>query len=49
MEDKDKNVQETKREPSKTGSTAIRYGTYIVITLIVLYFLAKFILPMFGG
>lgn len=49
-EDVDINKREVRREenPGLVGSTFIKYAAYIVILLIVLYFIVKFIFPMFG-
>ena len=40
----DKNIN--RNEPSKVGSTFIKYAAYIVILLIVLYFIINYLLPM---
>lgn len=37
---------ERKEQPSMVGATFIKYAAYVVILVIVLVFLAKFILPM---
>lgn len=37
------------KEPSRVGSTLIKYGFITIIVLIILYFLANFLLPMFDG
>lgn len=34
--------------PSMVGATFIKYAAYIVILLIVLYFIIRFVMPMFG-
>lgn len=34
--------------PSMVGATFIKYAAYIVILLIVLYFVIRFVFPMFG-
>lgn len=48
---KDVNVEREnvtrKEEPSRVGSTFIKYAAYIIILLIILYFLVNYILPMF--
>lgn len=38
---------EKRPDPSKVASTFIKYGSYIIILLIVLWFLINYILPMF--
>ena len=51
MDNKDENVNidrtsvERKEQPSMVGATFIKYASYIIILLIVLYFLVKYILP----
>lgn len=55
MENNDKkqddniNIERTsvdrKEQPSLVGATFIKYATYIIITLIVLYFVVTYILP----
>lgn len=40
---------EKRQEPSRVGSTFIKYAFITIIVLIILYFLANFLLPMFGG
>lgn len=49
-EDVEVKKKEVKREenPSKVGSTFIKYAAYIIILLIILYFVVTYILPMFG-
>ncbi|WP_187695455.1 hypothetical protein [Oceanobacillus piezotolerans] len=51
MRDRDENVEiehrEKKTDSSKVASTFIKYAAYVVILLIVLWFLANYILPMF--
>ena len=43
-----KNESVTRKEdPSMVGATFIKYAAYIIILLIVLYFLIKFVFPMF--
>lgn len=34
------------RDPSLVGATFIKYAAYIVITLAVLYFIARYLLPL---
>lgn len=36
------------RDPSLVGATFIKYAAYIIITLAVLYFIVKYLLPMFN-
>lgn len=40
----DKNIN--RNEPSRVGSTFIKYLAYVVILLIVLYFIVNYLLPM---
>ncbi len=48
-EDKDVNVQrkESKSSPSEVGVAAIKYLTYLIIFFGVLWFLIKYVFPMF--
>jgi 4-hydroxybenzoate polyprenyltransferase len=41
----DRTNVERKEQPSMVGATFIKYASYIIILLIVLYFLVKYILP----
>lgn len=41
-----KNV-DRKEQPSVVGATFIKYATYIALLVIVLYFIAEYILPRF--
>ncbi|MBO1264510.1 hypothetical protein J3A84_05580 [Proteiniclasticum sp. SCR006] len=49
-ENKDINVEKRNvnrnENPGLVGSTFIKYGAYIIILLIVLYFVINYILPM---
>ncbi|MCM3628484.1 hypothetical protein M3194_14050 [Paenibacillus glycanilyticus] len=38
---------EKRQEPSRVASTFIKYLAYVIITFGVLYFVAKYILPIF--
>lgn len=38
---------EKRHDPSRVASTFIKYFAYVVITFGVLYFIARYILPMF--
>ena len=43
-----KNESVTRKEnPSMVGATFIKYAAYIIILLIILYFLIRFVFPMF--
>jgi flagellar biosynthesis/type III secretory pathway M-ring protein FliF/YscJ len=43
-----KNENVTRKEdPSMVGATFIKYAAYIIIVLIVLYFLIRYVFPMF--
>ena len=42
----DRTNVERKEQPSMVGATFIKYASYIIILLIVLYFLVKYILPL---
>lgn len=50
-QDENINVEHTnvdrKEQPSMVGATFIKYAAYIAILVIVLYFIAKYILPRF--
>jgi hypothetical protein len=37
---------EKRHDPSRVASTFIKYVAYVIITFGVLYFIAKYILPM---
>ncbi|HET7627859.1 MAG TPA: hypothetical protein VFK44_05655 [Bacillales bacterium] len=39
--------KEKKSDSSQVASTFIKYASYIIILIIVLYFLAQYILPKF--
>lgn len=41
----DRTNVERKEQPSMVGATFIKYASYIIILLIILYFLVKYILP----
>ena len=41
----DRTNVERKEQPSMVGATFIKYASYIIILLIVLYFLVKYVLP----
>ncbi|MCR6112480.1 hypothetical protein HXA35_19280 [Bacillus sp. A301a_S52] len=47
--DKREEKIEKKEEPGRVGATFIKYAFITVIILIVLYFIANYILPMFPG
>ncbi|MET3682830.1 ATP-dependent Zn protease [Alkalibacillus flavidus] len=49
MEDKKKEYVERHEDPSRTGATAIKSITAIIITLLILGFFVYFVFPMFGG
>lgn len=36
-----------KEDPSMVGATFIKYAAYIIIVLIVLFFLIRYVFPMF--
>lgn len=36
-----------KEDPSLVGATFIKYAAYIIILLIILYFLIRYVFPMF--
>ncbi|WP_280771151.1 hypothetical protein [Salipaludibacillus daqingensis] len=40
---------ERKEEPGKVGSTFIKYAFITVITLIILFFIVNYLMPMFPG
>jgi hypothetical protein len=44
----DKKEQHTQKNPSLVGATFIKYFFIAAITIIILYFLASYVLPMFG-
>jgi hypothetical protein len=44
----DKKEQHTQKNPSLVGATFIKYFFIALITIVILYFLASFVLPMFG-
>ncbi len=44
----DKTEEHTQKNPSLVGATFIKYFFIAAITIIILYFLASFVLPMFG-
>lgn len=48
-QDENINIERTsidrKEQPSLVGATFIKYATYIIITLIVLYFVVTYLLP----
>ncbi|WP_416147961.1 hypothetical protein ACM26V_17150 [Salipaludibacillus sp. HK11] len=45
---KEENV-ERREEPSRVGATLIKYGFITIITLIVLYFIANYLIPLLPG
>ncbi|NIK11427.1 hypothetical protein [Alkalibacillus almallahensis] len=49
MADEKKEYVEKHEEPSRTGATAIKSVTAIIITLLILGFLVFYVFPMFGG
>ncbi|RPF53871.1 hypothetical protein [Aquisalibacillus elongatus] len=49
MEDERKEERIRREEPSRTGSTAIKWISIIVITLIILFFLINYVFPLFNG
>ncbi|GEL07949.1 hypothetical protein [Salisediminibacterium halotolerans] len=40
---------EKRKEPGKVGATFIKYGFITLITLIILFFIANYLLPMIPG
>ena len=46
--DKTEQHTQTRKNPSLVSATLIKYFFIAVITIIILYFLASYILPMFG-
>ncbi len=46
--DKTEQHTQTQRNPSLVGAIFIKYFFIAAITIIILYFLATYILPMFG-
>jgi hypothetical protein len=40
---------ETKQEPGRVGSTLIKYGFITIITLIILFFIANYLIPLIPG
>ncbi len=51
IDDKNVNIERTNvsrnEQPSMVGSAFIKYAAYIIILLIVLYFIVRFVFPMF--
>lgn len=50
QEDKDIEIErrEKKSDSSKVASTFIKYTSYVVILIIILWFIARYILPSFN-
>lgn len=40
---------ETREEPGRVGATLIKYGFITIITLIILYFIANYLIPLLPG
>lgn len=43
----DEREHDRDRDGTVVGSTAIKYGAWIIMLLAVLYFLANYVLPLF--
>lgn len=38
----------TVREEGAVGTAAVKWGAIVIIVLAILYFLARFVMPLFG-